>query len=149
MSLEEVVLGELFEALSQATSLDSVDWNYAAQFARRWKLSIADALLDLNYVDETNLARALAKAHNLTYLPGQLLKTDFAGVDLEAFDDLLTVGAVPLIDERLAICNPYDDLRGNLGKWLCQREMVVTERSHLFDVLRRRSLTDWLQSEEG
>ena len=148
-SADKVILQELFEALSHVTSIDLVDWNVATQFARRWKLSIADALLDLNFVDETALAKALAKAHNLTYLPGQFLKSDFTGIDFETFDDLLTVGAVPLTDERLAICNPYDDLRGNLGKWLCNREMVITERTPLFDVLRRRSLSDWMQAEES
>lgn len=149
MSEKNIVLAELFEALSAMTSLDMVDWQYAAQFARRWKMSIADALLELNYVDESVLARALAKAHNLNFLPGTLIKSDFSGIDLETFDDLMSVGAVPLVDDKLAICNPYDDLRGILGKWLCQREMVVTERSHLFDVLRKRSLADWLQPDDA
>lgn len=147
--MEHLALPELFEAVGQMTSIDSVDWHLATRFAQRWRLSIADALLDLRYVDETILARALAKAHNLAYLPGTHLKCDFAGIDLEAFDDLLSVGAVPLADDRLAICNPYEDLRGNLGKWLCQREMVVTERSYLFEALRKRSLADWLQPAEA
>lgn len=145
---DRFLLSELFEALSNMAAIDLVDWQYATQFARRWKMSIADALLDLNYVDETTLAKALAKAHNLSYLPGPQMKSDFTAIDLETFDDLLSVGAVPLKDDKLAICNPYDDLRGILGKWLCQREMIVTERSQVFDVLRKRSLMDWMQPEE-
>ncbi len=138
-----VVLAELFEALQSFTSIDLIDWHFAVRFAEKWKLSVADAIIDLNFVDETTLARALAKAHHLQYLPGNQLKCDFSEIDFETFDDLVGVGATPLTENRLAICNPYDDHRGNLGNRICQREMVVTERSHLYEALRAQSLTEW------
>lgn len=147
--MSNIYLSELFEALSEIVSIDKIDWKFATNFANRWKTSIVDVLLDFNIVDETALAKALAKAHSLLYAPGTQLRADFSGIDVETFDDLLSVGAVPLADEKLAICNPYDDLRGNLGKWLCSREMVVTERSLLFETLRKRSMIDWLQADEA
>lgn len=142
-----MVLPEFFEALNTLTDIDAVDWDIACRFAAHWKLSIADSLVDLNFVDETTLAKALAKAHSLDYLPGTDLKCDFSEIDFETFQDLLSVGATLLNDSRLAICNPYDDLRGNLGNRLCQREMVVTERSHLYDALRKQGLANWLEGD--
>lgn len=146
--MPSLFLSELFEALSNMVSIDQTDWKFVSNFATRWKTSIVDVLLDFHIVDESILAKALAQAHGLEYRPGASLQTDFSGVDVETFDDLLSVGAVPLSDESLAICNPYDDLRGNLAHWLCNREMVVTERSFLFEALRKRSILDWLQSDE-
>lgn len=143
------ILPEFFEALAVLTDLDPIDWSLACRFASRWKLSIADALLDLNFVDETSLAKALAHAHSLEYLPWSELHCDFSEIDFEMFQDLLSVGAAMLGDGRLAICNPYDDLRGNLGKRLCQREMVVTERSHLYDALRQQGLSNWLEGDSS
>lgn len=144
-SSSPALLCELFEALQSMVSLDLVDWHFATRFAEKWKISVADALVDLNFIDETTLARALAKAHDLSYLPGLQLRCDFHGIDFETLDDLMSVGAAPLSDNRLAICNPYDDHRGHLGNRLCQREMVITERSSLFEALRRQSLNDWLE----
>lgn len=146
--MSELYLSELFEALSEMISIDQTDWKFVTNFATRWKTSIVDVLLDFNIVDETLLAKALARAHGLDYFTGTSLQTDFSGIDVETFDDLLSVGAAPLSGDKLAICNPYDDLRGNLAPWLCNREMVVTERSFLFDALRKRSILDWLQTDE-
>jgi hypothetical protein len=143
-SASKVVLPELFEALAQMTQLDTVDWALACRFAEHWKMAVGDALLDLKFVDETTLAKALAKAHNIAYLSGSELVCDFSDIDFEAFQDLMSVGAAPLQDQRLAICNPYDDLRGNLGPRLCQREWVVTERSVLFEALRKQGLSEWI-----
>lgn len=139
------ILPELLEALQPLVPLDQTDWLFATRFAERWKLSVADALLDLHFVDETRLARALARAYHLEYLPGTELQCDFSEIDFEGFNDLLSVGAAPLQNDRLAICNPIDDHRGILGNRLCQREMVVTERSHLFEALRQQSLSEWLK----
>lgn len=144
-----LALPELFECLSTFVSFDATDWQYASRFAEKWKLSVADALIDLHFVDETTLAKALARTHGLNYISGTGLKCDFSEIDFECFNDLLTAGAAPLADQRLAICNPYDDHRGNLGNRLCQREMVVTERSHLYANLRRQSLSEWLRREDA
>jgi hypothetical protein len=141
-------LPELFDALRSHNSIDEVDWLLVTRFAEKWKLSIADALLDLHIVDETMLARALAKAHHITYIPHTELECDFTEIDFETFEDLLSVGAAPLTGFKLAICNPYDDHRGNLGNRLCQREMVVTERSHLFEALRNQGMREWLLEDE-
>lgn len=145
--MSDAILHQFFEVLSEMIEIDQVDWQIANRFAMRWKMSVADALLDLNYVDETTLAKALATANNLTYIQGSLLTCDFRETDFDTFDDLLNVGAVPLLEDRLAIFNPYDDLRGNLGARLCDREMVVTERSYVFDALRKQGLTHWLPSD--
>ncbi len=140
----KIALPELFEALEQMTQIDAVDWDLACSFAEHWKMSVGDALLDLRFVDETTLAKAMATAHNINYLSGSELVCDFSDTDFETFQDLMSVGAAPLQDARLAICNPYDDLRGNLGHKLCQREWVVTERSVLFEALRRQGLSEWM-----
>jgi hypothetical protein len=140
----KIVLPELFEALQQMTQIDGVDWTLACSFAETWKMSVGDALLDLKFVDETTLAKALAKAHNIAYVSGAELVCDFSEIDFEVFQDLMSVGAAPLQDQRLAICNPYDDLRGNLGPRLCQKEWVVTERSVLFEALRKQGLSEWI-----
>jgi hypothetical protein len=103
---------------------------------------VADALLDLNYLDEVHLAKALAKANNLPYKGGHSLKYDFSELTFEMFEDLLSVGAVPLENHKLAICNPYDDHRGYLDKHLCEREMVVTERSAVMNALRQKALNN-------
>lgn len=144
-----IVLPELFEALSRFSSLDVTDWCFATRFAEKWKVSVADALLDLNFLEETTLAKALAAAHQIEYVPGVTIQCEFSQISVEDYDDLLAVGAVPLIDNRLAICNPYDDLRGYLGNHLCEREMVVTERSKLYEALRKQGIQRWLQGEGG
>lgn len=144
MSATQVlVLPELYAAIRSVTSIDEVDWHVATQFAERWKLSIADALLDLHFVDEDILAQALAQANQCSYLAANQLEPDFSEVDLDSFDDLVSVGALPLKGARLAVCNPYDDLRGNLGNRMCEREIVVSERTGIYDILRRQSLEDW------
>jgi len=135
MAKDEVIMPEFFETLSTMT--------LACGYAEKWKISVADSLLDLCFVDETTLAKALAKSQDLEYLPCKELRADFSNIDYEMFEDLVSVGALPIEDERLAICNPYDDLRGSLGKELCNREMVVTEKSYLFRFLREYGLSDW------
>jgi hypothetical protein len=142
---QRIILPELFESLQQMTQLDVIDWSLACSFAEHWKLSVGDALLDLRFVDETTLAKALAKAHAIGYVSGSELECDFSDIDFDQFQDLMSVGAVPLMNDRLAICNPYDDLRGNLGNRLCQRSWIVTERSALFEALRKHGLSDWME----
>ena len=134
--------------LKEATALDATDCHFAVRFAEEWRLSLAEALLDLHYVDETTLAKVLAKTFEIPYVPGAQLNCDFGDVDYESFDDLLRVGALPLLEHRLAIFNPYEDLRGNLGKGFCERDMVVTERSVIFDLLRKQSLLLWVPEQE-
>ncbi len=142
---QRIILPELFESLQQMTQLDVIDWSLACSFAEHWKFSVGDALLDLRFVDETTLAKALAKAHAIGYVSGSELECDFSDIDFDQFQDLMSVGAVPLMNDRLAICNPYDDLRGNLGNRLCQRAWIVTERSALFEALRKHGLSDWME----
>lgn len=134
------VLPELYATLSQSADLDLVDWKMSTQYAETWKLSVVDALLDLHFVNETILAKCLAHASNLTYHPGSLLIFDFSGVGFEFFDDLMSVGAAPLENQKLAICNPYEDLHGLLDVTLCQRELIVSERSTIIDALRNYAL---------
>jgi hypothetical protein len=145
---QTLVLPELFEALHHTSSVDATDWCIASRFAEKWKVSVADALLDLNFIDETALAKALASSHQLEYISGARLPADFNMVTVEEYDDLLAVGAIPLEDNRLAICNPYDDLRGYLGNHLCEREMVVTERSKVYEALREQGMKRWLEENE-
>jgi|GEM_PF-648285 len=144
-----IALPELFEAISKSQGLDLTDWSFATRFAEKWKTSVADALLDLNFLDETTLARSLALAHELPYVSGTQLVCDFTDISIEDYDDLLAVGAAPLAEGKLAICNPYDDLRGYLGNRLCEREMVVTERSCLYEALRKQGIERWLEGEPG
>ncbi|MEY2987638.1 MAG: hypothetical protein RJB13_1159 [Pseudomonadota bacterium] len=139
-----VLLPEFFQALRNMSDLDDVDWIVASRLAEQWKMSIADVLLEIHAVSETVLAKALARAHGLQYVTGISLTCDFSDVDTELFSDLLNVGAAPLQDNRLAVCNPYDDHRGHLGSKMCEREMVVTERSLLYEALRKQSLTNWV-----
>ncbi|KAB8031744.1 hypothetical protein [Fluviispira multicolorata] len=148
MTTTSFILPHLFEALSNEIRIDRVDWIIVTKYAESWKLSVADALLDLNYVDESTLARCLARSHNLPYIPSQQLKYDFSEVSLENFDDLMSVGAAPLSEHRLAICNPYDDHRGYLDNKFCEREMIVTERSAIIDALRKHGLNEWIEDEE-
>lgn len=143
-----VALPELFEALCKFAPIDETDWLFATRFAEKWKVSIADALIDLHFFDETALAKALAAAHELLYVPGNELQCDFTDVSIEDYDDLLAVGAAPLTDSRLAICNPYDDHRGYLGNKICEREMVVTERSELYEALRKQGIERWLEGSQ-
>jgi hypothetical protein len=138
-----LLLRELYEILQETVGIDKVDWHIVCRYAARWKLSVADALLDLNYLDESSLAKALAKANNLIYVPSHELIYSFAEVSLENFDDLMSVGAAPLAEKKLAICNPYDDLRGFLGNKFCEREMIVTERSAIINALRKYGLKEW------
>ena len=60
--LHALLLPELFEALGKYTAIDETDWLFATRFAEKWKVSVADALLDLHFFDETALAKALATA---------------------------------------------------------------------------------------
>ena len=143
------ILQSLFEALHHEIKLDKTDWIFATRYAEKWKLAVADALLDLNYVDESTLARALARSHNLPYIPGVELQYDFSEVSLENFDDLMSVGAAPLTEHRLAICNPYDDHHGYLDSKFCEREMIVTERSAIIDALRKHGLTEWIEENDN
>lgn len=138
-----ILLPEFFQALRAVSEIDDVDWVVASRLAEHWKMSIADVLLELHAIDESVLARSLAKAHGLQYVPGNSLTCDFSDVDTELFSDLLNVGAAPLENNQLAVCNPYDDHRGHLGSKMCEREMVVTERSLLYEALRKQSLTNW------
>lgn len=139
-----ILLPEFFQALRTTSDIDDVDWTVASRLAEQWKMSIADVLLEIHAVSETILAKALARAHGLQYVTGASLTCDFSDVDTELFSDLLNVGAAPLQDNRLAVCNPYDDHRGHLGSKMCEREMVVTERSLLYEALRKQSLTNWV-----
>lgn len=133
-------LQNLYERLSTEAGIDEVDWKIALKFAQKWKLSVADALIEMNFVDESTLAKCLAHVHNFSYERGEELKYDFSNISSENFDDLLSVGAAPLVDSKLAICNPYDDHRGYLSSKLCEREMVVTERSSVLNALRQYRL---------
>jgi hypothetical protein len=144
LSSPSLTLPELFEAIGKFVAIDPTDWHFATRFAEKWKVSVADALLDLHFLDETALAKALAAAHELQYVEGSDLQCDFSEISFEDYDDLLAVGAAPLNENRLAICNPYDDHRGFLGNRLCAREMVVTERSQLYEALRKQGLERWL-----
>jgi hypothetical protein len=146
MTLGAPLLPELFEVLSEQELLDEVDWTMASRFAERWKISVADALVDLNLIEESTLAKALAEAHHLDYLPHARLDVDLSDVSYEDYEDLVSVGAAPLMEGRLAICNPYDDLRGYLGNRMCARHMIVTERSGLYEALRRSGAQKWLES---
>lgn len=148
MNNSTLILPHLFEALHNEIKIDRVDWTIVTHFAENWKLSVADALLDLSYIDESTLARCLARSHNLPYLPASQLKFDFSEVSLENFDDLMSVGAAPLAEYRLAICNPYDDHRGYLDKKFCEREMIVTERSSIIEALRKHGFNEWIEEEE-
>jgi len=139
-----LVLPELFESIGKFVAIDETDWTFATRFAEKWKVSVADALLDLHFLDETVLAQALASAHELPYVPGGELVCDFSEISFEDYDDLLSVGAAPLKENRLAICNPYDDHRGYLGNRLCEREMVVTERTDLYEALRKQGIERWM-----
>jgi hypothetical protein len=139
-----ILLPEFFQALRSMSDLDDIDWIVASRLAEQWKMSIADVLLEIHAVSETVLAKSLARAHGLQYVTGNSLTCDFSDVDTELFSDLLNVGAAPLQNSRLAVCNPYDDHRGHLGSKMCEREMVVTERSLLYEALRKQSLTNWV-----
>jgi len=143
-----VLLRELFDVLHEEVKIDKTDWTVVTRFAEEWKISVADALLELNYVDEVALAKSLSKANHLPYVPGDFLKFDFSSIHIENFDDLVIVGAIPIHDFRLAISNPYDDHRGFLGNEFCLREMVVTERSSIMNALRQQGLRDWLREKK-
>ncbi len=133
----------LFEELILVSDLDSVDWKSALQFSERWKVGLVDALLDLGFVNETVLAKSLASCHGMGYVAGTEIRCDFSEVELDSLDDMLTVGAAPISGNRLAICDPSDDHRGILGNVICSREMVVTERSALFQEIRRHGQEEW------
>jgi len=144
----KLILMEFFEALTSMTLIDECDWYMVCQFAEKWKLSVADALLDLNFVDETTLAKALAKAKGFSYISGMHLHGDFSEMELEELDDLMTAGALPLINGQHAICNPYDDIHGALGHKFCSREMVISEKSIIFEKLREVSMSGWLEEDD-
>ena len=139
-------LPELFEVLTLQMGIDPVDWGLATRFAERWKISVADALVDLNFVDESRLAKSLAEAHHLDYLPAAKLEVDLSDISYEDYEDLVAVGAAPLNEHKLAICNPYDDHRGYLGNKMCERQMVVTERSGLYAALREAGADKWYET---
>jgi hypothetical protein len=140
---EPLYLPELFEALQQFVSLDLTDWRGITRYATKWHLSLADALLDMRFTDETSLAKALATARNLPYLGAKKLESDINGLTFDCLEDLLSVGALPIAEGRLAICNPYDDHRGLLRPDLTARDMVVTERSPLYSALHTLCMRDW------
>ena len=144
MTIEKapVVLPQLFEILHTETQIDLIDWHMVTCYAEKWKMSVADALLELSYVDETTLAKALASSFHLPYIPGDQLHYDFSQVSLENFNDMMSVIAIPLEDARLAISNPYDDHRGYLEKKFCEREMVVSERSAIIEALRKQGIEE-------
>ena len=129
-----------YDKLFQVLHFDVVDWKYIIYFANRWKLSVIDALLDLNYLDETILSKAVARSFKIPYIPKTKLEFDFSIVTIDNFEDLLSVGAVPLKGYRLALFNPYDDLHGYLGNAFCEREMVISERSAILSALRQHGL---------
>ncbi len=138
-----IYLPELFESVKSFVSIDEIDWHVATRYATKWRLSLADALLDQRIVDETVLAKALATTRRLPYLSSELLNPDPSFLTIDCLEDLLNVGALPISEKRLAICNPYDDHRGLLRPDLAEREMVVTERSPLYYALHRLCLMDW------
>ncbi len=140
---QDIVLQNLFNILKEDIKIDTTDWIFVSNFAEKWKLSIADVLLDLNYVTETTLAKALAQAHNLPYIPSHELSFDFTQMSIESFDDLLSVCAAPLTQFRLAISNPYDDHHGYLDYKFCKREMIVSERSAIIEALRSYGMREW------
>lgn len=142
-SSERIYLPELFDSLKEFVPLDRCDWHSLTRYATKWHLSLADALLDMRYTDETSLAKALARARNLPYLPSKNLFADARGLSFDCLEDLLNVGALPIIESKLAICNPYDDHRGLLRPDLAARDMVVTERSPLFAALHNLCMRDW------
>lgn len=133
-------LHSLYEQISTEAGIDPVDWIIATKFAQKWKLSVADALIELHFVDESTMAKCLAHVHELPYVKGEELKYDFSHINNENFDDLINVGAAPLAGAQLAICNPYDDHRGYLSSPLFEREMIVTERSSVLEALQRHRL---------
>jgi hypothetical protein len=140
---EHLYLPELFEALQGYISLDAADWRTLTRYALKWHLSLADALLDMRFVDETSLAQALGTARRLPYLAGNKLTVDTQGLSFDCLEDLLGVGAIPITEGRLAICNPYDDHRGLLRPDLAARDMVVTERAPLYAALHTLCMRDW------
>lgn len=143
---EHIYLPELFEALQQFISLDSSDWKTLTRYALKWHLSLADALLDMKFVDESSLAKALSVARKLPYLGSPKMEVDLRGLTFDCLEDLIGVGALPISGGRLAICNPYDDHRGLLRPDLVARDMVVTERSPLYAALHSLCMRDWNDS---
>ena len=136
----KIILQNLYEALKAEIKIDNTDWAVITSYASKWKISVAEALLDLNIIEESILARCLAISHSLTYIPATNLKFDFSQVSLENYNDLMNVCAVPIIDSKLAVSNPDDDHRGFLGQKFCEREMVVSERSGIMEALRKYGL---------
>lgn len=133
-------LQNLYDHLIKEVGLDKVDWDLAVHFARKWKQSVADSLIELHFVDESTMAKCLAQVHKIPYQKGDKLSYDFSAISHENFEDLLSVGAAPLADSKLAICNPYDDHRGYLSSKLSEREMIVTERSAVLGALHQYQL---------
>jgi hypothetical protein len=140
---QNIYLPELYESLQEYVSIDCFDWHLVARYATKWKLSMADALFNMRVADEISLAKALAKARRLPYWESKLLVPDPRGLTFECIEDLMNVGALPIAGHRLAICNPYDDHRGLLRPELAGREMVVTERTPLYDELHKLCMSDW------
>lgn len=140
---DRLYLPELFEAVKNFISVDSYDWKTLTRYALKWHLSLADALLDMKLVDESSLAKALSMARKLPYLGARRLEVDVRGLTFDCLEDLIGVGAIPISGGRLAICNPYDDHRGLLRPDLAARDMVVTERSPLYDALHSLCMRDW------
>lgn len=146
--IQGIYLPELFQTLRTFISVDEADWHTASRYATKWRLSLADALLDMQIVDETSLAKALATTRRLPYLAGSTLETDTSHLTFDSLEDLMNVGALPIHGNRLAICNPYDDHRGLLRPDLSSREMVVTERTPVYDNLHEMCMVDWSQHSE-
>ena len=133
----KIILQNLYEALKNEVKIDNTDWLVITTYASKWKTSVAEALLDLNIIEEPVLARCLAVSHGLNYIPSVNLQFDFSQVSLENYNDLMNVCAVPISDFKLAVSNPDDDHRGFLGQKFCEREMVVSERSGIMEALRK------------
>jgi hypothetical protein len=146
--LQGIYLPELFQTLRTFVSIDESDWHTASRYATKWRLSLADALLDMQIVDETSLAKALATTRRLPYLAGSALEIDTYRLTFDSLEDLMNVGALPIQGNKLAICNPYDDHRGLLRPDLSSREMVVTERTPIYDTLHELCMVDWSQQSE-
>ena len=130
----------LYNSLKKETELDHIDWQYLLKFSRKWKFSIVDALLDLNYINEIQLAKILSELHKTPYIASNEISIDYQAINLDNFDDLITVGAIPIKKFKLVICNPYDDHHGYLGNHFCEREMAITERSAIMANLRTKGL---------
>jgi hypothetical protein len=132
---------DFLKLLKSRIAIDEIDWQLAKIHSDKWQLSLADALIDLHFANETAVAHALAELASMSYIEGESIRDEEVDIDSNDLDALLQVGALPLSQGRLAVCNPQDDHRGFLGNSLCEREMLVTERSTIYKFLRSFGLT--------